>query len=174
MIRSMIAGGIETIGNGVSRSVFTLLRDHENWELLVAQRELLPAAVEELIRVNPPGGGSVGLMRKAAEDVELPSGYLVKKGQWVTTPVVAAGHDPEAFPEPEKFRLDRPKLPSNMMFGAGRHFCPGVHLAKAEIEIALAALLERLPKLRMTVDPEDLPWDNTSFTIGLPCLPVAW
>lgn len=174
MIRSMIAGGLDTIGNGISRAVFTLLRDREHWQLLVDDRSLLPAAVEELIRINPPGGGSVGLMRKAAEEVELPSGAVIKTGQWVTTPVVAAGHDPAAFPEPEKFKLDRPKLPSNMMFGAGRHFCPGVHLAKAEIGIALAALLDRFPNLHMTVAPEELPWNNTTFTIGLPSLPVAW
>ncbi|MBL7492317.1 cytochrome P450 [Frankia sp. AgB1.9] len=174
MIRSMIAGGIESIGNGISRSVFTLLREREHWEHLLANRELVPTAVEELIRVNPPGGGSVGLMRKAAEDVELPSGAVIRKGQWVLTPAVAAGHDPEAFPEPENYRLDRPKLPSTMMFGAGRHFCPGVHLAKAEIEIALDVLLERFPSLHMTVAPEDLPWNNSTFTIGLPCLPVAW
>jgi cytochrome P450 len=174
MVRSMIAGGIETIGNGISRSVFTLLREPEHWDMLLSNRELLPAAVEELIRVNPPGGGSVGLMRKAAEDVVLPSGTLVLAGQWVTTPVVSAGHDPTVFPEPEKFKLDRPKSPSNMMFGAGRHFCPGIHLAKAEIEIGLSVLLDRFPRLHMTVAPEDLPWDNTSFTVGLPCLPVAW
>jgi cytochrome P450 len=174
MIRSMIAGGVETIGNGISRAVFTLLRDHEHWEALVADRSQVKAAVEELIRVNPPGGGSVGLLRMAAEDVTLPTGALIRKGQWVVTPVVSAGHDEEAFPEPEKYKIDRPKLPSNMQFGAGRHFCPGIHLAKAEIEEALDALLERFPSLRMTVKPEELNWNNSTFTIGLPELPVAW
>ncbi|WP_433261705.1 cytochrome P450 [Actinosynnema sp. CS-041913] len=174
MIRSIVAAGIESIGNAIARSVFTLLRDVEHWEALVADRSLLPGAIEELMRVNPPGGGSVGLMRKATEDVVLPSGALVRAGQWVTTPVVAAAHDPEVFPEPEEFRLDRPKTAPTMIFGAGRHFCPAVHLAKAEVEVTLSALMDRFPGLRMAVAPQDLPWSNSNFTVGLPGLPVTW
>jgi cytochrome P450 len=174
MVRSIIPAAIETIGNGISRSAFTLLRERHLWESLVADRSQLAAAVEELIRVNPPGGGSVGLLRMAAQDVQLPTGTLVKKGQWLVTPAVSAGHDEEVFPDPTQFKIDRPKSPSNMQFGAGRHFCPGAHLGKAEIEESLAGLMERFPSLRMTVPPEDLDWDNTTFNVGLPELPVAW
>ncbi len=174
MIRSMVVAGLESIGNGISRALFTLLSERDYWEKMVADRSLLTGSIEELLRVNLPGGGSVGILRMAAEDVVLPSGTLVRKGQWVSTPQIGAAHDPEAFPEPEKFRADRPKSTPTMVFGAGRHYCPAAHLAKAEIEIALSALMDRFPTLHMTVKPEELPWDHTTFNVGMPCLPAAW
>jgi cytochrome P450 len=174
MIRSMVVAGIESIGNGISRALLTLLSERDHWEMLVADRSLLAGSIEELLRVNPPGGGSVGILRMAAEDVELPSGTVVRKGQWISTPLIGAAHDPEAFPEPAQFKVDRPKSTSTMMFGAGRHYCPAAHLAKAEIEISISALMDRFPTLHMTIKPEELPWDHSNFNVGMPCLPAAW
>jgi cytochrome P450 len=174
-IRSLIIGGNETIASSLSRIVFSLLRDRDSWEALKADRSLLPVAVEELLRHNPPGGGGSGLMRLATEDVELVSGAgTIRKGQAVFTPLVAAGHDPEAFPEPERIRFDRPKSPGTMQFGAGRHYCQGAHLARVELEECLMALLDRFPNLHFATAPEDLAWSEGSYGIGLPELPVAW
>jgi cytochrome P450 len=175
MIRVLIIGGNETIANSISRIVFSLLRHRQRWEELLADRSLLPAAIEELLRHNPPGGGGSGLMRLATEDVVLESGSgTIHAGQAVFTPLVAAGHDPDVFPEPEEIRFDRPKHPSTMQFGAGRHYCLGVHLAKVELEQTLTALLDRFPDLRLAVAPEDIAWSEGSYGIGLPELPVAW
>ncbi|WP_193317767.1 MULTISPECIES: cytochrome P450 [Streptomyces] len=175
MLRGLIIGGNETIANAISRSVLSLMRFPERWEELLANRDLIPKAVEELLRFSPPGGGASGLLRLATEDVELPSGAgTVRKGQAVLTPLVAAGHDPEAFPDPEELRFDREGKTSTMQFGAGRHFCPGVHLARVELQTVLAALLDRFPKLHLPVEPEELPWSEGSYGTSLLGLPVAW
>jgi len=175
MIRTLIIGGNETIASSISRIVFSLLRDRRAWEQLRADRSLLPVALEELLRQNPPGGGGTGLIRLATEDVELVSGAgTIRKGQAVFTPLVAAGPDPEAFPEPDKIRFDRPKYPGTMQFGAGRHYCVGVHLARVELEETLTALLDRFPDLRFATNPEDLAWSEGSYGVGLPELPVLW
>lgn len=177
MIRTLIIGGNETIANAISRIMFSLLAEpgREHWKMLLADRSLLPVAVEELLRHNPPGGGASGLLRWAQEDVELESGSgTIRAGEAVLTPLVAAGHDPEAFPEPEKIRFDRPKSPSTMQFGAGRHYCLGVHVARVELELTLNALLDRYPDLRLAKEPADLAWSEGSYGVGLPELPVLW
>jgi len=175
MIRVLIIGGNETIANSISRIMFSLLKEREHWEALLADRSLLPIAIEELLRHNPPGGGGTGLMRMATEDVELSSGSgTIRAGQGVFTPLVAAGHDPEAFPEPERIRFDRPRSPSTLQFGAGRHYCLGVHLARVELEETLTALMNRFPAMRLAVEPEQLAWSEGSYGVGLPELPVIW
>ncbi|MFI9549753.1 cytochrome P450 [Streptomyces sp. NPDC052016] len=174
-IRTLIIGGNETIANSISRMMFTLLRQRDLWETLQKDRSLIPAAIEELLRHNPPGGGATGLMRLATEDVELVSGSgTIRAGQAVFTPLVAAAYDPEAFPEPEQVRFDRPKSPSTMQFGAGRHFCLGVHLARTELELMLTALLDRFPDLRLAKEPEDLRWSDGSYGVTMLELPVVW
>lgn len=175
MIRTLIIGGNETIASSLSRMLLSLLGRREHWEALLRDRSLVPAAIEELLRHNPPGGGGSGLIRMATEDVVLDSGSgVIEAGQGVFTPLVAAGHDPEAFPEPDRIRFDRPKSPSTMQFGAGRHYCVGVHLARVELELALTALLDRFPDLRLAVDPEDLAWSEGTYGVNLPALPVVW
>ncbi|WP_328722911.1 cytochrome P450 [Streptomyces sp. NBC_00247] len=174
-IRTLIIGGNETIANSISRMTFTLLRQRNLWETLQADRSLIPTAIEELLRHNPPGGGATGLMRLATEDVELVSGAgTVKAGQAVFTPLVAAAYDPEAFPDPETVRFDRPRQPSTMQFGAGRHYCVGVHLARTELELMLTALLDRFPNLRLAEAPEDLPWSEGGYGVTMSELPVTW
>jgi cytochrome P450 len=175
MIRTLIIGGNETIANSISRITFSLLREREHWERLVGDRTLLPAAIEELLRHNPPGGGATGLMRLATEDVELESGSgTIRAGQAVFTPLVAAGHDPEVFPDPYAISFDRPRHPTTLQFGAGRHYCVGVHLARVELELSLSALMDRFPRLHLAVEPEDLAWSEGSYGVGLLELPVAW
>ncbi|KJE20191.1 cytochrome P450 [Frankia torreyi] len=175
MIRMLIIGGNETIANAISRSLFSLLSQRQHWAALLADRSLVPAAIEELLRHNPPGGGTTGLIRLATADVELTSGSgVIRAGQGVFTPLVAAGHDPAVFPDPEQIRFDRPKTHSTMQFGAGRHYCLGVHLARVELELTLNALLDRFPNLRLAVPPAELPWSEGSYGVGLTGLPVVW
>lgn len=169
LLRGLIVGGNETVANSLSRCVLTLLTHRDLWDDLVRDRSGLPAAVEELLRVNPPG--RIGLLRLATEDVELPSG-TVRAGQAVISPLIAAGHDPEVFPEPDEVRPGR-EAPT-LQFGAGAHFCLGVHLARVELHEALSGLMDRFPKLELTAPPEDLPWNRGGYGITLSALPVRW
>ncbi|WP_433261707.1 cytochrome P450 [Actinosynnema sp. CS-041913] len=175
MVRTLVIGGNETIAGSLSRMLLTLLTRREHWEALRRDRSLVPAAIEELLRHSPPGGGGSGLMRMATEDVVLESGSgVVRKGEGVFTPLVAAGHDPEAFPEPDLVRFDRPRTPGTVQFGAGRHYCVGVHLARVELELALTSLLDRFPDLRLAVPVEELVWSEGTYGVTLPALPVVW
>lgn len=169
MTRGLIVAGNETIANALSRVVLVLLMRPQIWRTLVDDPSLIPAAVEELLRVNPPG--RIGLLRMATEDVEIPSG-VIRKGQGVLSPLIAAGHDPSVFPDPEEFRLDRPG--NSLVFGAGPHFCLGANLARVELQESLAALTERMPGLRLTVPPEELPWSTGLWAVSLRGLPVTW
>lgn len=170
MTRGLIVAGNETIANALSRVLLVMLMRPQIWQDLRNDTSLIPAAVEELLRLNPPG--RIGLLRMATEDVELPSGK-VRAGQGVLSPLIAAGHDPAKFPEPEEFVLDRPG-PSPLVFGAGPHYCLGAHLARVELQEALAAVIARFPDLRLAVSPEDLPWSSGLWAVSLRGLPVVW
>ena len=170
LVRGLIVGGNETVANSLSRCVLTLLTHRDLWDELVADRSGLPDAIEELLRVNPPG--RIGLLRLATEDVDLPSGATVKAGQAVISPLIAAGHDPEVFPEPDRVLPGRE--PGTLQFGAGPHFCLGVHLARVELQEALSALMDRFPDLELTTTPEDLPWNRGGYGITLSSLPLRW
>jgi cytochrome P450 len=126
--------------------------------------------VDELLRLNPPG--RIGLLRRSTEDVDIPSG-TIPAGTGVLSPLIAAGHDRDVFPRPEEFVLDRPGPPS-LIFGAGAHYCLGAHLARVELQEAIAALVERFPTLRLTMPPEELPWSSGLWAISLRGPPVTW
>lgn len=170
MTRGLIVGGNETIANALSRVLLTVLTRREIWRLMVGDRSLVPAAIDELLRLNPPG--RIGLLRLSTKDVDLPSGHI-RAGQAVLSPLIAAGHDPEVFPDPEEFVLDRPG-PSTLAFGAGTHYCLGAHMARVQLQVAVTALLDHFPGLHLTLPPEELPWSSGLWAVALRGLPVSW
>ena len=171
MVAGLIAAGNETTSNMLGRSVLTLLRDGGGlWQQLVDDPDLIPAAVDELLRYNPLGNGAS--LRLAVEDVELPSG-TVRAGDAVLIATSAALRDDAAYPDPESVRFDR-EAPTQIVFGAGPHYCLGAHLAKAELRIGLGLLIERLPGLRLAADPLTLSYTEGEVLSSLVSLPVAW
>ncbi|MEY9891969.1 cytochrome P450 [Catenulispora sp. MAP5-51] len=168
---SLIAGGNETTANSLGRAVLALLSEgREAWEQLVADPSLIPAAVNELLRHNVLGPGAS--LRIATEDVALPSGTITA-GEVVAIVGVSGQHDEQVYPEPERLRFDR-TTPAELAFGGGPHYCLGAHLAKAELQIGLRLLIERFPKLRLTVDPADLRFTDGEILSSLIELPVSW
>jgi cytochrome P450 len=167
----LLAAGHETTVTQIPNFVYVLLTHPEQMAQLRADRSLLPKAVEELLRFVPLGAAS-GFARYALEDVEL-GGVLVKAGEPVLGSIGSANHDGTAFDHPEQLDFDRPNNP-HMGFGHGVHHCVGAQLARMELQVALGALLDRLPDLRLAVPEEELRWKSGMLVRGLTWMPVTW
>ena len=171
LVTGLIAVGNETTSTALSRFLAELLDDGRGlWKQLLDDPDVLPAAVDELLRFT--GLSNSAMMRLAVEDVELPSG-TVKAGQAIAIASNGAMRDPEAYPDPDTILFGR-DAPVPLIFGGGPHYCLGAHLAKAELVIGLGTLLKRLPTLRMTVTREELEFSGGEIVDSMVTLPAAW
>ena len=139
----LVAGNLTTtdlIGNGV----LALLRHPDQLAKLRAHARLVPNTVEEMLRYDPP---VVQVGRFALEPIEI-GGTEVQAGQAMTCSLLAAGHDPTRHVDPHRFDIERADT-THFSFGGGAHYCLGAPLARAEAQIAIAALFERFPKLHL-------------------------
>jgi cytochrome P450 len=162
-----MVGGQETTTNLIGNGVLTLLRHPDELARLLANPDLLPSAVEELLRYEAP---SQHTARLAREDVYV-GGELIRKRQAVIGVMAAGNRDPERFPEPDRLDLGRQDN-RHLAFGWAGHFCFGAPLARLEGQIALDAILHRLPGLRL--EPGSLTWRQNLGLRGLISLPVAF
>jgi cytochrome P450 len=167
---ALLIAGFESTACQITNAVYTLLTHPEQLELLRARQELIPGAVEELLRfmvlgdaVNP---------RVATADVQL-GGVLVRAGEPALTAGPSANRDETVFDRPDEFDITRQPNP-HLTFGFGPHVCPGAHLARMELQVSLEAILYRLPGLRMAVPECDLSWQEGTVMRGLTAFPVAW
>jgi cytochrome P450 len=155
---------MDMIGNGV----LALLRQRDQWDLLRRRRDLLPTAIDELVRFDGP----VQMTHRLATcDIEL-HGEKIRQGDIVYLVRAAANRDPARFPDPDRVDVTRTDNP-HVGFGAGVHYCIGAALARAEGEAALGALLDRFPDLDL--DPAAPPvWRSDSLQFrGLRTLPLV-
>lgn len=165
----LMVTGHETTSNMLALGVFALLRHPEQLDALRAEPELLPTAVDELLRYLTIV--QFGLTRVALEDVQL-GDARVGKGDRVIVATAAANRDPAAFADPDRLDVRRPRSP-HLAFGFGVHQCVGAQLARAELQMGLAALL-RQPGLRLAVASEDIVMRDTAVIYGVDTLPVTW
>ncbi len=140
----LLVAGHETTANLLGGSLRYLLESRDLWEQLREAPDMIPSAVEELLRFVSP---VLWVSRVAAEDIEL-NGEVLRKGQRIQLGIGAANHDPGAFDHPEQLDLTRPKV-NSLAFGYGPHFCLGSALARMEAQIALSRLLDRMPNLEL-------------------------
>lgn len=105
---------------------------------LRAERQLLPAAVEEFLRLYTPYRG---FARTATRDVEI-RGRTIPEGEPIALVYASANRDAEVFAEPEAFKLDRPNMKDSLAFGRGPHMCVGAPLARLQLRVALEELLQ--------------------------------
>ncbi|WP_026426078.1 cytochrome P450 [Actinokineospora inagensis] len=161
----LLMAGHEATVNVVGNGVLALLEHRDQWDLLVTNPALLPSAVEELLRFDPP----LQLFeRTATVDVTI-AGQDIAAGTKIAALLGAAAHDPAVVPDPAVLDITRTVNP-HLSFGAGIHYCVGAPLARIEIEAALRALTQRLPGLR----PAGTPVRRPEFVIrGLRALPVC-
>ncbi|MFD8318057.1 cytochrome P450 [Kitasatospora purpeofusca] len=171
MAMVLLVTGHDTSTYELSNITYTLLTHPEQLAKLRAQPEMLPRALEELLRFIPFRQG-VGIARVATEDVEL-GGVLIRAGEPVHVSYLAANRDPAVYERPDELDLDR-GAPTHMTFGYGTHHCLGSHLARMELQVAVGTLLNRFPGLRLAVPPEALDWRTGSIWRYPRTLPVAW
>jgi cytochrome P450 len=138
-VMMLILGGLETTTNTLGSSMWHLARHSDHQARIRADTALVPAAVEELLRVYAP---TIGLCRAATVDTTVDS-VPVLAGEQVMVSYLSANHDPATFEDPHAFRLDRPNS-RHLAFGYGLHFCLGAHLARQLVNVAISELLGSL------------------------------
>jgi cytochrome P450 len=163
----LVAAGYDTTVNLIGNGVAALLRNPSQLAALRADISLLPGAVEELLRIDPPANITVFRFSTAPiriGEVDIP------ENQIVVISLLAANHDPDRFQDPD--RLDISRTPANhLAFGHGIHHCLGAPLARLEGRIALARLLARFTRLELATT-EPLEYRHSLMMRGLSALPV--
>jgi cytochrome P450 len=169
MLSAIVNGGNETTMNLICNLLWRLLDKPELWEQLKSNPDLVPAAIEESLRYDPP---VIGMFRTAAVDTQL-QGCPIPKDAKVMYNIAAANRSEEIWPEPDQFRLDRPKEDSrkHVSFSGGNHLCLGIGLARMEVKQVFEKLIVELPDLRLLAQPVRAPGFNFN---GQKELMVAW
>ncbi|MFF4585214.1 cytochrome P450 [Streptomyces sp. NPDC001388] len=165
----LLVAGHETTANMISLGTYTLLQHPERLAELRADPALLPGAVEELMRMLSIADG---LLRLATEDIEV-AGTTIRAGDGIVFSTSVINRDASAYPEPDTLDWHRPAR-HHVAFGFGIHQCLGQNLARAELEIALRTLFERLPGLRLAIPAEEVRHKPGDTIQGMLDLPVTW
>ncbi|MGW0485403.1 cytochrome P450 [Nonomuraea sp. NPDC003214] len=166
----LLSAGFDTTANMIALGAFALLENPDQLAALRADPTLVEGAVEELLRYLSV---AKTFMRVALEDVEL-GGHTIKAGSTVIVSINTANRDPERFPDPHKLDLRR-QDGGHLAFSHGIHQCLGQQLARVELRVALPALLQRFPTLRLAVPAGEVPLRPEAADIyGVKSLPVTW
>ncbi|MCT2589005.1 cytochrome P450 [Streptomyces sp. N2-109] len=167
----LLIAGHETVSAQLIDSLYALFTHPEQLELLKRRPELMPRAIEELLRYVPLIS-HVTFARYATEDIEL-SGTLIRAGESVLPAIPSANRDESVFENADLFDLTRKHNP-HLGFGYGIHRCLGAPLARLEIQAALEALFARLPDMRCAVPLNSLEWKDGMQVRSLLRLPIIW
>jgi cytochrome P450 len=145
MLSGTLVAGNETTTSMLGFALRLLLEQPERWQLLREQPELIPQAVEEVLRVESP---FLGLSRVTTEPVEV-GGVALPAGARVLVAFASGNRDAARFAEPERFDPLRQNVQQHLAFGKGVHVCVGAGLARLEGRVALEVLTQRLPRPRL-------------------------
>jgi len=149
---TLFLGGHETTTGLIALGMNALVRRPDQLALLRARPELVDGAVEEMLRFDAPFQMN---LRMLTEDVDL-GGVTMREGDLVRQALGSANRDPDRFEEPDRFWVERPPK-RHLSFGLGPHFCIGAPLARLQAQIAVEALVRRLPNLRIDPDTDPAP-----------------
>ncbi|MEV0070582.1 cytochrome P450 [Amycolatopsis sp. NPDC050768] len=167
----LLTGGVETVSTALPSFLFTLLTQPDLLAQLRADPELMPTAVEELLRYVPINTAAM-FARYATEDVRF-GDVVVRAGDPVLPALHAANRDPEVFANPDTVDLTRSPNP-HVAFGHGPHHCIGAQLARLELQEALKAILARFPEMRLADGREGVKWEYGVIVRGPSLLRLAW
>ena len=165
----LFIAGSQTTTQLIGNMVWRLLQFPDQMELVQNDRSLIPNVVEESLRFDAPVHG---LFRTNKEETEL-HGVTLPKDSKVMCSFFSANMDPEAWDRPERFDITRDldKLKKHWAFGKGIHYCMGAPLSRVEGAVALEAILDRMPNLRLTGEPMFI---SAPVLHGVETLPIAW
>jgi cytochrome P450 len=165
----LLVSGHDTSVTVLADATLTLLKNPDQVALLRADPALWPNAVEELLRLNNPGGSI--FPRIATTDVTI-ADVVIPKGTAVVAHIGSGCRDGNVIEDPERFDVRR-DVGFQIFFGHGPHFCLGAALARAEMEIGLRSLFERFPKLALAIPRHDLQWKDFAALGGFEEFPVT-
>jgi pentalenic acid synthase len=165
----LLVGGFDTTANMIALGTILLLRHPDQLADLRDHPELMPGAVEEMLRYLSVAHHVA--FRLALDDIDI-KGTYIHAGTGVIAPLAAANYDPDAFPHPDTFDVRRDAR-DHVAFGFGIHQCLGQHLARLELQIVFTALLARIPTLRLAIEPDRIRYKN-AMIYGVDELPIAW
>lgn len=148
-----LIAGLDTVSDSLTCFYAFLAMHPEHRRQIVERPEIIPSAVEEMLRWESPV--PVGVPRVCTQDTELPNGTKVQAGTAVSVSYGAANVDPDTFGDPFEVRFDREVNP-HIAFGGGVHRCLGSHLARRELRITLREWHKRIPDYRIKPGHEKL------------------
>lgn len=172
-VESIIYGhsfaGHEIVSNFMSNTLLCLLPRRDDWNAICSDHALIPNALEEVLRIESP---QTSWRRRTNCDAQI-AGVNIPAGTQVFLSLGAANHQPSLFDSPEKFDIKRKNARKHISFGHGIHFCLGARLARLEATVAIEALAQRIPSLRL-VDEQNLNYSANITFRGPRELYVDW
>ncbi|MFC0038943.1 cytochrome P450 [Actinomadura rayongensis] len=166
----LLVAGHETTASMIALSVIALLDHPDQMAALRDDPDLMPAAVEELLRYLSIA--DIAGIRIAREDIEI-GGRTIRAGEGVVIPNSLVNRDGDVFADPDVLDVHR-SARHHLAFGYGVHQCLGQNLARLELQIALSALIRRVPTLRLEVPRDELPQRGPTTIQGVNALPITW
>ncbi len=160
------SAGHDTTKNALAGGICALAQNPGEFEKLKRNPDLIPSAVEEILRWTSP----VNYMKRVvAEDLDF-HGQELSKGDNLVLFYASANRDESVFEDPFTFRVDRHPN-RHLAFGIGEHFCLGAHLARASQRAMLREFVDRIESLELAGEPEQI---HSSFVVGLKKLPLRY
>lgn len=164
MARTILAAGNETTRNSLSLMLCALLEHPDQLRLLQQRPELVPGAVDELLRYVTT---TIGMCRRVKRDIEL-EGRRLRAGEFVHLNFQAANRDETVWPDAHRLDVTRKLDPMHLAFGHGRHICMGATLARLELRIALERLLQTFARFEAAGEPRRVASNLINTTVALP------
>jgi cytochrome P450 len=161
IVAQMVIAGHQTTQDTIGNALLELFTHREQWDAIRADPELIPNAVEEILRYRTPGQM---VSRNAQADMRVGE-HFIPAGSRVTCLLGSANRDADVFPEPDRFDINRANARQHLAFSSGVHFCLGASLSRMEVSIFLKSFSQRFPDAHLeTRNPE---WLANSFLLGL-------
>jgi cytochrome P450 len=167
---TLLVAGHETTAHQITNMTYTLLTHPAQLQQLRQQPDLLPGAVEEMLRFNVFASAINPLI--ATADVQV-GDVVVRAGEPVLCSRSSANRDENIFCRPDELDFTRSPNP-HLAFSYGPHHCIGANLARMELQVALGAILSKLPGIRIAVPENSLTWQDSTIMRGLAAFPITW